>query len=185
MMRKKHKLLVMFFVVILFTTACHTEKISQTQQKIVRFSVKRFDLPNGWSYSGENWYRDFGGENYTVAYAVSDTPKIAFGHTISAYETEDDARDAYPKWENDVFSEAWEPWDGADFSPSDPNDLSRFECFQLSTNSPIIDCDYLQLHGRFISLVLVNLDSKSMTFEQLNEILGILDKRLNEVSIDD
>ena len=185
MMRKKYKLLVMFFVVILFTTACQAEEISQTQQKIVRFSVKRFDLPDGWNYSGENWYQALGGENYTVAYDVPDNPIISFAHTISAYQTENDAKESYPKWEDDVFGGVWEPWAEADFIPSNSGDLSLFKCQQILSDTSIIGCNYIQLHGRFISHVLVNLDSKALTFEQLNEILGVLDKRLNEISIDD
>ena len=173
------------FVIVSITMSCQVEKISQTQLKLARFSVKKVDLPEGWNYSGENWYQDLGGENYTVAYSVPDNPIISLAHTISAYPTEEKAKEAYPIWEDDVFSGVWHPWPDANFLPLNPDDLSRFECQQILSDTSIIGCNYLQLHGQFISYVLVNLDSKVMTFEQLNEILEILDRRLNEVSLND
>lgn len=174
-----------FFILAILLTACNAEKISQAQLKLAQFAVKKNDLPEGWHYSGENWYQSLGGENYVRAYQVSDTPKIGFGHTISAYQIEMEAKEAYSNWENDVFSGKWDYFEEANFVPSNPNDLYRFECQQIFSDTSIIYCSYLQQHGRFISHVSVNLDPEFMSFEQLNEILEILDKRLNEISIDD
>ena len=182
---KLFKLTKIIIITAFLITACEVEEVSKNQLRLARFAVKKDDLPIGWTFSNQDWNQHLGGEEFSVAYGVPDDGVIRFVHAISFYPAEEDADEAYPKWENEVFNGAWEPWDEANFKPQNSNDLFRFECLQLTVDSPVVSCLYLQLHNQFVSYVLVNLDSEAMTFEQLNEILAVLDRRLNEVSMDD
>ena len=181
------KLQYTFLVAILFsilaTVSCQVERISQSQLELERLSVTITDLPDGWVYSGQNWNESFGGETYTIGYGVPYNNIIRFAHTITEYSNEDQAKIGYPKWEADTFDGDWNEWEGANFVPSDPNDQYRFECLQVLSDTSVVSCRYLQRHNQIISYVLVNLDGEAMTLSQLNEILGVLDVRLNEVVV--
>ena len=98
------------------------------------------------------------------------------------YDDEEQAKSAYPKWEEKWFIGDFKKWPEADFVPSDPNDEYRFECIQTSDKAPI-SCNYLQRHKQLISFVLVNFDGKVMTFAQLNGILKAVDERLNKIDV--
>jgi hypothetical protein len=170
-------------ILLLLTTSCQIEKISQTELKLERYAVKISDLPKGWIFSGEDWNYKFEGESYLAAYGVPNSNMIRFGHTIAIYPDEVQAENAYPKWEGEWFS-ATEKWTGAKFTPSDPKDAFRFECQQILSDKSIVSCSFLQRHKEFIVSILVTLDGKAMTLSQLNEILLVLDERLNKTTME-
>jgi hypothetical protein len=176
--------ILMMFVLLLMTTSCQTEKISQAELKLERYVVKISDLPEGWEFSGEDWNYKFGSESYLAAYGIPNSNMIRFGHTIAVYSDETQAENSYPKWEDEWFS-ATEKWTGAEFTPSDPKDVYRFECQQILSDKSIVSCSFLQRHKEFIVSILATLDGKAMTLSQLNEILIVLDKRINEVNLNE
>ena len=157
----------------------------QTLSQIANYEVAVKDLPTGWKFTGQTWGQDYGGQSHVVGYGIDDKNQIIrLEHTISIYADEDQAKNAYPKWEEEWFKGAWQKWPGADFVPSDPSDVYRFECQDPGfTEQPIISCNYLQRHKRFISFVLVNFNDKSMTFLQLNAVLKAVDDRLNQIEL--
>jgi hypothetical protein len=169
-------------IFLILTAACQVEKVNQTQLKLERYAVTIHDLPEGWAFSGEDWNYEFGGESYLAGYSVPNNTMIGFGHTIAIYSDKAQAENAYPKWEGEWFKMT-EKWPGTEFTPSDPNDKYRFECQQILSDKSIVSCSFLQRHNQFIVSILVTLDGKSMTLSQLNEVLQILDKRLNEVDM--
>ena len=183
--KKAAFLSIMLIITILATISCKAEKISQNQLKLEQLSVAITDLPDGWIYSGQDWNQNFGAEDFTIGYGIPNNNIIRFAHTMSSYSDEEQARIGYSEWEKDTFSDGFlQTWEEADFSPSDPRDQYRFECEQILSDASIFSCVYLQRHNQIISDILVNLDGKAMTFAQLNEILGVLDKRLNEVNVE-
>jgi hypothetical protein len=174
---------IVMLTIILTSTSCQAEKISQTEMKLERYAVKISDLPKGWIFSGEDRNYKFDGESYLAAYGVPNSNMIRFGHTIAIYPDELQAENAYPKWEDEWFS-ATEKWAGTEFTPSDPKDAYRFECQQILSDKSIVSCSFLQRHKEFIVSILVTLDGKAMTLSQLNEVLRVLDERLNTVQLD-
>ena len=180
-------LLSMILVGLLTTISCQTqvETISQTQMKLERYAVTIHDLPQGWIYSGENWTNSFGGEDYTRGFDIPNNTngaRIGLGHTMSIYPDEKQAEAAYPQWEDYSFGGLWN-YSGAEFVPSDPNDQYEYKCQQILQDKSIIGCRFLQRHNQFIVYVSATIDGKAMTLAQLNQILGVLDKRLNETSM--
>ena len=96
---------------------------------------------------------------------------------------DEQAKIAYPKWEKEEFNST-QKWIGADFIPSDPQDDYRFEGVQVLSDKSIISCSYLQRHQKFIAYVLVTFDDDIVTFAKLNNILKIIDDRLNQVILE-
>ncbi len=170
----------LIMLVTLITASCNAERVSETQLRLERYAAKITDMPSGWIFSGEDWSTQFGGESYVRGYVASYSNVIRFDHHIAIYPDEATAKTVYPQWEDEWFK-AMEKWPNAEFVPSDPNDEYRFECRQDFPQ--VVACSYLQQHNQFIVFILVNLDGKAMTFAQMNQILGVLDKRLNTTSV--
>jgi hypothetical protein len=160
----------------------------QVISQIANYEVMAKDLPAGWKFSGQDWSEHYGGQSHVVAYDVDNIDvnrgfKNSLGHTISIYPDEEQAKTAYPKWEEEWFKGLLLKQPEVNFVPSDPNDQYRFECDQIFSDKSLFGCLYLQQHKRFISFVLVNLDGKAMTFAQLNTILKAVDDRLNQIEL--
>jgi len=155
------------------------QALSQTS----KYEVAAKDLPAGWKFSGQDWSEDYGGQSHLVAYVIGNDDIIRLTHTISIYPDEEQAKSAYSKWEEEWFKGAWKKWPGADFAPSDLNDEYRFECLNPGFEKPLISCNYLQRHKRFVSFILTNFNDQTMTFAQLNAILKAVDDRLNQIEL--
>ncbi len=181
----------MLVLVTLLTSSCQiprTSRFSENQVQLVQYSLKKADLPgSGWSVEGTSWEPAYGGESYGITY-IRD--KLVFiSHVVSIHSNEHQAQQAYQEWENEWFTIA-KFQAITSFSPSNANDTFRYECEEKGPGAPLGSwrlCLYLQRKNDLISFVKISLDESSknnLTFEEINQILGILDKRLNEVVLD-
>ena len=167
---------------LMFTmAACQTEKMSQGQVKLARYTLKIDDLPKGWQFTGRSWSTDFGGDSYTVTYEIDDHNFLS--HTISMFQNETEAKKGYEEWNHEWFG-ITQPHPEATYSPLNPEDVYKFECVQLSPESPLFSCEYLQRHSEIISFMHANLTNTHLTFAELNKVLKILDERINTVTLD-
>jgi hypothetical protein len=150
--------------------------------------LKKSDLPGfGWSNEGKSWEPAYGGESYGSVYVQDQDKYIFVRHTVSIHSSEDAAQQAYKEWEKEWFDfDLINLQPEVPYTPLDQDDDYRFECSQMKPNDPLIVCFYLQRHNQVISFVGINLDYRStsnLTFAEINDILAILDQRLNEVVI--
>jgi hypothetical protein len=159
-----------------------TEEMSPLDRLLTEYALKTNDLPNGWIYSDKSWGVEFGGSGYTVSYVWAANTSMFLSNTIAIYSNEEKSKLAYQQWE-DLWFNSTQPWPEATYSPQDQKDDYRFECLQFPED-PILSCSYIQRHNNIIGFVKINLDNKSLTFTELNEILNILDKRLNTVGVE-
>ena len=159
-----------------------TEEMSPLDRQLTEYALKTNDLPNGWRYSDKSWGVEFGGSGYTVIYELEADTSIFLSNTIAIYLNEEKSKIAYQQWE-DLWFKSTQPWPEATYSPQNQKDDYRFECLQFP-DDPVLSCSYLQRHNNIIGFVKVNLDDKNLTFAQFNNILGVLDKRLNETSME-
>lgn len=174
--------LMALLVLPLLMVACQTEKISKTQLKLDQFTLKTRDLSKRWKFVGGDRSTDYGGESYTVTYLIDDHNFLS--HTISIYANSSQATDAYEKWNNEWFNVTSE-WQPSNYSPLDQKDDYKFDCLKLSPESPLVGCRYLQRHNEIISFVRVGLDNTTLTFAELDGILGILDERLSTANLEE
>ncbi len=179
MHRSRLNLLIVFLLTIL-ASFCQTEAMSPLDRQLTQYALKTNDLPTGWKYSDKDWGVEFGGSGYTVVYELKANTRIFFSNTVAIYAGDEKSKLAYQQWE-DLWFKSTQPWPEATYSPQDQNDDYRFECLSFP-DDPILSCTYIQRHNNKISFAHINLDNKSLTFTELNDILGILDKRLNEVA---
>jgi len=180
---------IMFLTLAVFTTlvssSCRTSRFSENQVQLVQYSLKEADLPgSGWRVEVENWAPAYGGESYGIVY-IRD--KFVFiNHVVSIYSNEDQAQQAYQELEKKWF-DVTNLLPEVPYTPLTQDDDCKLGCFKFQPSEPLMDCEYLQRHDRIISFVKINLDKRSkdnLTFEEINNILGILDKRLNEAVLD-
>lgn len=186
---KRNKVMVLIIVLLTsLTSSCQTSRtsrISQTQMQLVQYSLEKTDLPgSGWSLEGKGWGADFGGESYGITY-IRDK-HVFVNHIVSIHSSDDRAQQAYEEWETDTF-DITNLQPEQSYTPLDHDDDYRFECVQMKLTDPLMVCFYLQRHNRIISYVRISLDSRStstLTFEEINDVLSILDKRLSELVIE-
>ncbi len=184
-----NKFMILIIVLVtLLTSSCQiprTSRFSENQVQLVQYSLKEADLPgSGWSIEGQGWNTDYGGESYGITY-IRDK-HVFVNHIVSIHSNVDQAKQAYVEWEVKWF-DVTNLQPEVPYVPSSQDDDYRFECFQMKPNDPLLVCFYLQRHNQVINFVRISLDGKSkdnLTFEEINNILGILDKRLNEVVLD-
>lgn len=181
MHRTRLNLLLVFLLAIL-ASSCQTEAMSPLDRQLTEYALKTNDLPNGWKHSSEDWGVEFGGSGYTVTYELKTNASIFLSNTIAIYLNEEKSKLAYQQWE-DLWFKSTQPWPEATYLPQDKNDDYRFECLSFP-DDPILSCSYIQRHTNIINFAHINLDNKNLTFIELNDILGILDKRVNEVAVD-
>jgi hypothetical protein len=101
-------------------------------------------------------------------------------HELSVYPDEELAKKAYPTWETGWFpTSTWTRPADAQFAPMDSKDQVHFACISTTGNlGPLLSCRLLQRHKRLISLVLVNIDGKTLTLAQIEEALRRMDERM-------
>ena len=167
----------------LATSSCRTSRVSQTQMQLVEYSLKKADLPGRWSIEGKGWGADYGGESYGITYIRDNL--VFINHIVSIHSSEERAKQAYEEWETKWFSLLnFQPI--TSFSPSNLTDDYRYECEAKEPDDPLPYlkvCIYLQQHSNIISFVRISFDDRSsnnLTFTDVNDVLAILDKRLNE-----
>jgi hypothetical protein len=181
MYKNKTHLLIIFLLAIL-ASSCQTEAMSPLDRQLTEYALKTNDLPNGWRYSDKDWGVEFGGSSYTVIYELKANTRIFLSNTVAIYAGEEKSKLAYQQWE-DLWFKSTQPWPEATYAPQNQKDDYRFECLSFP-DDPILSCEYIQRHNNIIGFAHINFDTKSLGFSELNDILGILDKRLNEVAVD-
>ena len=159
------------------------EEMSPLDKLLTEYALKTNDLPNGWRYSDKSWGVEFGGSGYTVSYVWAADTSMFLSNTIAIYSNEEKSKLAYQQWE-DLWFKSTQPWPEATYAPEDQKDDYRFECLDALPGSSILSCRYLQRHENIIGFVKVRFDAASLTFAELNDILGILDGRLNNVGVE-
>jgi len=160
-------------------------RVDANQVLVKQYVLKKTDLPGaGWRVQGEGWGTDYGGENYGITF-IRDQ-HVFINHTLSIHPSKEQAQQAFREWENEwIKNDNLQP--AVPYASLNQNDEYVSGCYQQPPTDPFVDCEYLQRHNRIISFVKVNLDSGSinnLTFEEINNILGIIDKRVNEIVID-
>ncbi|HMV96968.1 MAG TPA: hypothetical protein PKE48_11760 [Anaerolineales bacterium] len=168
-------------IVLLITSSCQAEVVSHTSQKLERYAVSTNDLPDGWAFFSEDWSGELGEDYYAATYGIPNKDIIGLSQVIAMYPSEEQTQLGYSEREEKWFS-VGEVWPGTEFTPLNSNDKYRYECVQIF--SDIVDCTFLQGHNNIVVLILVSIDGKTMTMAQFNEILRVLDERLNIVALE-
>jgi hypothetical protein len=178
--------LLSLLILISVSASCQigqTEEMSPLDRQLTEYALKISDLPDGWRYSDKGWGVEFGGSGYTVIYELKTDTSIFLSNTIAIYLNEEKSKIAYQQWE-DLWFKSTQPWPEATYSPQNQKDDYRFECSYALPESSILSCRYLQRHENIIGFVKIRFDNKSLSFTELNDVLAILDQRLNETFIE-
>lgn len=102
---------------------------------------------------------------------------LAIRHEVRIYPNEQATLDAYLQWETETFSQNnWQPSGDFTFTPSDPNDQSRFACLDQLGHTP---CRYMQQHKNTIWVIWTNLYEGEWELAQVEAVLALLDARMN------
>ena len=183
-MNRRKSIILMIVFITLITSSCRTSRISQTQMELVQLALKEDDLPGKWDRKEKGWGAGYGGESYGVSYTRGQF--VFINHTVSLHSSEERAKQAYTEWEAEWYAIA-DFESITSFSPSNLNDDYRFGCEKKEPDDPIPYlrvCIYLQRHGTIINFVKIHFDNRSTenpTFDEIDDILAILDERLNKI----
>ena len=189
----KNKIVVIILILVaLLTSSCDLSQIEKApprrdknQVLVKQYVLKKTDLPGAsWRVQGEGWGTDYGGENYGITF-IRDQ-HVFINHTLSIHPSEEQAQQAFKEWENEwIKKDNLQP--AIPYVSLNQKDDYVSGCFQTRPIDPLMDCEYLQRHNQSISFIQVNFDTgsaNSLTFDEINKILSILDKRVNEMVVD-
>lgn len=141
--------------------------------------LQESDLPQGFVRTGGSFPDTPDAFVHIVGYS-SNPGKIGSGisHQVAIYPDVETAKTAFSIREGEVFTDVWlEP--SNTYIPLDSNDASILKCMNVQIEDKISQsCRFLQQHNNFIILVLANIDSKVINFNQFIEMLQKLDSRL-------
>lgn len=190
MIRNKTVMIILILVTLL-AASCDLSQIenapprrSNNQLLVKQYVLKKTDLPGaGWSIEGEGWEYDFGGEGYGIVF-IRDQ-HVFVTHSLSIYPNEEQAQQALKESEN-KWIKLTNIQPTIPYVSSNQKDDYLSGCYQEQPTYPLIICIYLQRHNQIISFVKVNLDSGSantLKFDEVNNMLSVLDKRVNEMSV--
>jgi len=191
-MAKTKLLIIILIFVSLLTISCEVSQIDKSPSRrddaqllVLQSALKKTDLPgSGWKLEGEGWGTDYGGENYNVTF-IHDQ-HVFINHSLSIHPSEEQAQQAQKEWENEWIKLS-------NLQPAMPyvslnqKDDYVSGCYQREPTYSLMVCMYLQRHNQIISFVKVNLDTGSvnnLTFDEINDILSVLDKRVNEMVVE-
>jgi len=144
--------------------------------------ISQEDLPDGW-------YRENGGPqkepNAVASHGIGfvyrpEKPSRILTNYLTIYKDEVTAKTNFADWEAKwIPTPDWHEIEGTTFKPQNSNDLIVFKCFSLEINGdPIKSCTYIQQHSKYISLLIFNLDTQTLTLAQIDKVLSTLDTRL-------
>ncbi len=172
-------------IVFMMLAGCSSAKDKSGDDFPSNLPMMPQDLPKGWTRGGVYFDEVPNAQDIKVAYVGSPNPKeshILVTHQLAVYETDLDAENEYPKWEDKWFStDKLIPPEGWSFQPQDDSDPFKFGCLNQTINEkPFLVCRYLQRHKNAISLVLANLDGETLNLEQFANTLTSLDVRMNQ-----
>ncbi len=170
-------------VLLLILSACQAEPIKPASLRLERYAVTAKDFPKGWKFVGEDWSSGTDTERYSVSYGTPAKDGIGLNQTLQLHTSLSAAQNEYLNQEKEWFSTT-KKWEGAEFSPLSAEDEYRYECVQIFMDRSIVSCSFLQRHNEIVVIILVNVDGELITFAQLNEILRVLDERLNIISLE-
>lgn len=170
---------------VLFMTliSCQAEPIKPASLRLERYAVTAKDFPDGWKFVGEDWSSGTDIERYSVSYGAPSKDGIGLNQTIQLYASISAAQDEYSSQEKEWFSTT-KKWEGTEFTPVNSKDDYRYECVQIFMDKSIVSCGFLQRHNEIVVIILINVDGELITFAQLNEILRVLDERLNLIALE-
>jgi hypothetical protein len=165
-------------LIALFVSGCAIEPMAPSDFPYA-LMLQASDLPQGFIRTGGSFPQMENAFSHIVGYS-SNPQKIATGisHQITIYPTSDLAIESFPRWEDEWLTNAWaEPTES--YEPLNPNDISVLKCMDIQIdNNPSQSCTYLQQHENLVILVLANIDSQAINFQQFLNMLDKLDSRL-------
>lgn len=180
---KKWTITGIYTVLLMMFTSCQAEPIKPASLRLERYAVTATDFPDGWKFVGEDWSSGTDTERYSVSYGAPAKDGIGLNQTLQLYTSLSAAQNEYLNQEKEWFSTT-KKWEGAEFAPLNSDDDYRYECVQIFMDKSIVSCSFLQRHNEIVVIILVNVDGKLIAFSQLNEILRVLDERLNLIALD-
>jgi hypothetical protein len=145
------------------------------------------DLPPGWHYDdgeivqipdADARLRGFLFEGQRIGLTVK--------HILAVYEDEATAKAAFADWESEWFPTSdWNTPPDAQVTPYDHQDQYRLGCLTVHLDGqPARSCVALQQHRTFVSLLLANIDTQTITLSQFEHAIEAVDKRLNAAGAD-
>ena len=149
-------------------------------------TIRPGDLPSGWVSIGPVPLERVGQDGiiWQAAYASADDPTrstITIQQQLTVFSTTQSAIDAYKQWIPKWFPTAdWTTPLESSSVPRDQNDQYHYACLTYAGAS-IISCSQLQRHVNLVSLVIANIDGRSMTLAQFGQVIDHIDARLTVV----
>ena len=149
--------------------------------------ISATDLGPGWQVEHTSFPRVDGAlSSYglTLRYSdVTDATKPAVSHQLTIYP---DASSAIAGFANlrDEFNLDRPSDPMIDLRPQSADDLVDSHCERVAMNGqPRISCIWIQQHRTQVTLVNGLLDEQALTFEELIQLIRVLDVRLNELDL--
>lgn len=144
--------------------------------------LKEHDLPPQFDFKESAFPETEQGTAYYLSYETGDNEIAQFiVHQVAIYPDESTAKEQYSEGIKSAFSNnSYTPKD-IDFKPRSNSDKFELMCINTLVNGMHnMACEVIQLHGNLVVYVLGHINHATMTLDEFERTLHVLDKRLPE-----
>jgi len=180
---KMNRTLMGFVALIAFISGCVIEPMAPSDFPY-ELMLQPSDLPQGFVRTGGTFPETPGAFVHIVGYAIDpDQIGVGISHQVAIYPDLESAKTAFSIREDEVFTDVWlEP--SNTYIPLNTDDRSALKCMDVQVDDKISQsCRFLQQHNNLVVLVLANIDSEAIDFQQFLDMLQKLDSRLPSESV--
>ena len=174
----KVKSIICFVFLMIFISGCTIEPMAPLDFPY-ELMLQSSDLPQGLVRTGGSFPEEEGTFTHIVGYSTSpDRVGKGISHQIRVYPDTDIAYNSFPDWVNIWPSDVWSEPDTI-YVPQNPNNQYSLRCMDVKINGePSTSCIYIQQHNNLVIIILANIDSELITYQQFMDMLESLDSRL-------
>ena len=174
----KIKNTITFIFLMIFTSGCTIEPMAPPDFPY-ELMLQSSDLPQGFVRTGGSFPEEEGMFTHIVGYS-SDPDRVGKGisHQVRIYPDADLAKSSFPDWVNIWPADAWNEPD-ITYVPQNPEGQYSLRCRNVEINGkPSTSCTYIQQHKNLVIIILANVDSEIINYQQFLDMLESLDSRL-------
>jgi len=147
--------------------------------------LKEHDLPPEFDFKESTFPETEQGTAYYLSYETGDNKIAQFiAHRVAIYPDESTAKEQYSEKIKSAFpSNAYIP-EEINFKPGRNSDKFEMMCINTLVNGmDNMACEVIQLHGNIVVNVLGHINHETMTLDEFERTLHVLDKRLPEKNV--
>jgi len=182
---KKNVLITIIFIAFSHFIMSGCSVLKPPKEFPYELMLKECDLPPQFVFKESIFPETEKGTTYYLSFETGDNKIAQFiAHQVAIYPDESTAKEQYSERIKSAFSNnSYTPKD-IDFKPRSNSDKFELMCINTLVNGmDNMACEVIQLHGNIVVYVIGHINNETMTLDEFERTLHVLDKRLPEKNV--